>query len=163
MDIKAITDKIIAFIKKYKYAIFILLFGIGLMMYPSDDKKDSEKNSQVPIQQQTTSLEEQLSEALSNVQGAGKVKVILSIVQGEETVYQTDQNTSDNKDATSVKTDTVTVDKAGLVKQINPPVYKGAIVLCQGADSPQVRLSIVDAVSKITGIGADRISVLKMN
>jgi stage III sporulation protein AG len=38
----------------------------------------------------------------------------------------------------------------------------GAIVLCQGADVPSVRLAIVDAVSKVTGLVANQISVLKM-
>lgn len=162
MELKALLEKLCGLIKKYKYAIFILLLGIGLMMYPGKQKTNSTVKALNVSQPQTVTLEDQLSEALSNVQGAGNVKVILSVVQGEETVYQTDQNTSDNKDAVSVKTDTVTVDKSGLVKQINPPVYKGAIVLCQGADHPEVRLAIVDAVSKITGIGSDRISVLKM-
>lgn len=162
MERKGLIEKLIGLIKKYKYAILIFLLGMGLMMYPTKDKSKSVEMKQSIPQKQTVTLEDQLSEALSKVQGAGKVKVILSVSQGEETVYQTDQNTSDNKDAVSVKTDTVTVDKSGLVKQIIPPVYKGAIVLCQGADSPGVRLAIVDAVSKITGIGSDRISVLKM-
>jgi len=162
MELKGLFDKLIGLIKKYKYAIFILLFGIGLMLYPSKEKTGETVKTGPQLQSDIPSLESQLSEALSCVQGAGKVKVILSVVQGEETVYQTDQNTNDNKDSVSVKTDTVTVDKSGLVKQVNPPVYKGAIVLCQGADDPQVRLAVVDAVSKITGIGTDRISVLKM-
>ena len=36
------------------------------------------------------------------------------------------------------------------------------LIVCEGGDDANVRLSIVDAVSKITGLGADRISVLKM-
>jgi stage III sporulation protein AG len=35
-------------------------------------------------------------------------------------------------------------------------------VVCQGADDPVVKLLIVDAVSKVTGLGADKISVMKM-
>lgn len=36
-------------------------------------------------------------------------------------------------------------------------------MVCQGADNAAVRLAIVEAVSKVTGLGANRISVLKMN
>ena len=50
----------------------------------------------------------------------------------------------------------------GLVRQVNPPEYLGAVVLCQGADNPSVKLSIVEAVSKATGLTTDRITVLKM-
>ena len=48
------------------------------------------------------------------------------------------------------------------MRQENPAQYLGVIVVCEGADSPAVRLAIVEAVSDVTGLGADRISVLKM-
>ena len=50
----------------------------------------------------------------------------------------------------------------GLLRQRNPPVYLGAIVLCQGADKASIRLAIVEAVTDATGLGSDRITVLKM-
>ena len=40
--------------------------------------------------------------------------------------------------------------------------YLGAIILCQGADHADVKLQITQAVSRATGLGTDRISVLKM-
>ncbi len=38
----------------------------------------------------------------------------------------------------------------------------GAVVVCRGADSAEVRLRIVKAVSAYTGLGSDRIVVLRM-
>jgi stage III sporulation protein AG len=38
----------------------------------------------------------------------------------------------------------------------------GAVVIAQGADDPSIKLAIVDAVTKATGLGANKISVLKM-
>jgi stage III sporulation protein AG len=72
-----------------------------------------------------------------------------------------------NDNNTSANSDTVTVtdsdrNENGLIRQINPPVYSGAVVVCQGADNPQVKLSIIDAVGKLTGLGSDKISVIKM-
>ena len=42
------------------------------------------------------------------------------------------------------------------------PQYKGAVVVCDGAALPQVRLSISKAVAVFTGLGMDKISVIKM-
>ena len=53
--------------------------------------------------------------------------------------------------------------ESGLVRQIVSPKYRGAIIVCGGADDPVVCLAIKDAVSNATGLGTDRISVLKMN
>ena len=108
-----------------------------------------------------------MSQLLSNVEGAGQVEVMLTIASGEEVIYQIDENRSIADSSNNNNSHTVTVtnsdrDQEGLVKQVNPATYKGAIILCQGANDPTVRLQIVEAVSKITGLGANCISVLKM-
>ena len=50
----------------------------------------------------------------------------------------------------------------GLINKTSAPIYRGAVVVCDGADNPQVNLDIVSAVSNITGLRSDQISVLKM-
>lgn len=37
--------------------------------------------------------------------------------------------------------------------------FAGAVVVCRGAGSPQVRLQVVESVSAFTGLGTDRIVV----
>ena len=39
---------------------------------------------------------------------------------------------------------------------------QGAVVVCQGADHPQVRLNVTNAVAVYTGLGSDKITVMKM-
>ena len=38
----------------------------------------------------------------------------------------------------------------------------GCVVVCAGADSPAVRLDVTNAVAAYTGLGSDKISVMKM-
>lgn len=167
MEIKAIQSKITMLFHKYKYAVIILLIGVLLMLFPAnvfDHKTDRQDTEKVV---QTESVQTQLEDILSNVYGAGEVRVMLKELSGEETIYQTNEDLSISENATDTKTDVITVtdqnrNEHGLVKQVNPPKYLGAIVLCQGGDDPSVRLAITDAVSKITGLGADKIAVLKM-
>ena len=92
---------------------------------------------------------------------------MLTESSGEEIIYQTDGDSSQTDSSFSNREDTVTItdsqrNEQGLVRQQNPPKYMGAIVVCQGGDKPSVRLAIIDAISKVTGLGADKISVLKM-
>ena len=39
---------------------------------------------------------------------------------------------------------------------------KGAVVVCDGAEQPEVRLDILHAIRSYTGFGADSVTVLKM-
>jgi stage III sporulation protein AG len=117
--------------------------------------------------QEECSMEDRLQEILSCIQSAGKVKVMLSISQSEKTIYQTDSTYSQSDDHADSRTQTILIsdnqrNETGLVHQKHSPVYQGAIVLAEGADLASVKLAIVDAVSDITGLGADKISVLKM-
>ncbi|MBR5022173.1 MAG: hypothetical protein IKY18_03100 [Oscillospiraceae bacterium] len=168
MEIKKITDKLHELIKRYKYACIVLLIGLALMLIPTKQSKQLKTEAISPSATiQETLSEESLVQILQSVEGAGKVKVLLSIGAGEETVYQTDtqiSTTGENNDQTT-KTVIITDSQrseSGLIRQVNPVAYKGAIVVCQGADSPSVRLAVTQAVSKITGLGTDSICVLKM-
>lgn len=167
MDWVNLKTKISRNVKKYKYVILILCAGLFLLTLPSSKVKQEQKEVIIEPDTNILSVEDQLSQILSYVRGAGKVQVMLSISSGEETLYQTNGNHTNNADSASIKTDTVTVtdsdrNETGLIRQVNPPAYAGAIVVCQGADNPSVRYAIVEAVSKVTGLGADKISVLKM-
>ncbi|MBE6975742.1 MAG: stage III sporulation protein AG [Ruminococcaceae bacterium] len=167
MDIKLWKKKAFDKVSKHKYALAVLILGIALMLLPGiGAKKDESNQNTQPVQTQTVELEEKLSQILCRIQGAGKVEVLLTCSSGEKTVYQEDADLSQGTNNTS-RYDTVIIKDGsgkenGLVQQIIPPKYQGAIVVCQGADKPAVRLAVVEAVSRVTGLGADQISVLKM-
>lgn len=153
--------KILAFLGKYKFAILILMLGLLLMAIPG--RTESTVTVQETQPEPERDVAQELSQILSQIQGAGKVEVLLTLEAGEETLYQYDENLSDS----AQNRDTVTVTdgqrgQTGLVRQVLPATYRGAVVVCQGADDPRIRLAIVEAVSMATGLGADRISVLKM-
>lgn len=160
-------EKAMQFLQKYKYVALVLLLGLVLMLLPTRRQTETVERPPAETEAQTLSLSEELTQILSRVQGAGKVQVLLTEAAGAETVYQTDEAYEAGDTPGMTRRDTVTVSDAaknqtGLVQQVIPAQYLGAVVVCQGADSPAVRLAIVEAVSKATGLGADRISVLKM-
>ena len=43
------------------------------------------------------------------------------------------------------------------------PEFRGALVVCPGGGDPRVRLTLTQAVSALTGLGTDRISVCEGN
>ena len=168
MDIKKLFKGIPGRLEKYKYVVLIVGIGIVLMMIPGLENKDQESQQNLQITtEQTTSIQEELEQILSQVKGAGKVRILLKEKIGEEKVFHFNEDTTVSDSSTSTRIETVTVTDAdrnenGLITKIIAPTYMGAIVLCQGADDPSVKLAVADAVSKITGLGTDRITVLKM-
>ncbi len=160
MEIKSVLEKISSILGKFRYAILILVIGLALMLIPGNQPKP--QSDPLPVQiASEASDEEKLEEILTYIKGAGRVEVLIRYASGERTIYQTDT------DSNMQRSDTVTVTDAdrnqtGLVAQTLPPEFQGVIIVCQGAGDPSVRLAIVDAVSKYTGLGANQISVLEM-
>lgn len=160
---EGITDRV-TFLegwKKYRIVILVLILGIALLAFP--EKKEEEPTQAPVVHTEKGDLEASLANILSQIHGAGKVEVLLTQAAGERITYQMDEDTSD----TDTRRNTVLItnsdrDETGLVRQVLPPVYQGAIVVCQGADSAQIRLAVVEAVMCVTGLTSDRISVLKM-
>lgn len=161
-----LPGKVKQLLAKYKYPLLILLAGLALMLLP--ERQAQETVQEEPASQvYQDSMTEQLCRILSSIDGAGKVEVLLTEKTGAQTIYQTDTRTDSGENTSQLQEDTVIVSDAsradsGLVQRVDPPVYQGAVIVCQGADNAQVRLAIVEAVSCATGLGANQISVVKM-
>ena len=164
MDRAELAHKALDLVKKYRWSVLVVLLGVALMFLPNADKS---KSYQAPLPAETkTGMDEELAHILSQIQGAGEVRVMLTEASGAQTVYQTDLDESSGSGQTR-REETVIISDAdrtqsGLVQQVLPPKYQGAIIVCTGADNASVRLAIVEAVANVTGLGADRICVLKM-
>lgn len=159
MEIKHSIEKLIAVLKKYRFVCIVVLAGILLMMLPIGE---SEKNMEQPNKETTQepTMETRLTNILSQIRGAGKVSVMLTVAAGEETVFASDQSGNGQKDTVTVTDKDRT--QTGLVVKILSPCYQGAVVVCQGADDANVRLAIAEAVSSLTGLGTDKITIVKM-
>ena len=167
MDRIDFTEKTRELFSKYKYVLLILCAGIVLMQLPERVTTEHQSIAISETPEPPATRADELEEILSQIDGVGKVKVLLTEADGAQTIYQTNEDTNRSSDSESRSVDTVIVtnssrEEAGLVRSITPPVYLGAIIVCQGGDIPTIKLSIVQAVSNVTGITSDRITVLKM-
>lgn len=159
MEIKHSIERLSGYFRKYKFVCIVILAGLVLMTLPigTTQKSTTQQEKQAT---QEPSMEERLIDILSQIRGAGNVRVMLTVAAGEETVFASDQGSSGQKDTVTVTDE----DRAetGLVVQVIPPRYLGALVVCQGADDPNVRLAITEAVASLTGLGTNKITIAKM-
>ncbi len=104
----------------------------------------------------------QLQQLLGQLQGVGEVRVLLTLEREQQTVYQLDRSTSQSDGARSEQEQTVLSGGQGLVQTAYAPVWRGAIVACEGAGRASVELAVKTAVASVTGLGHDRIAVIKL-
>lgn len=167
MDIRKLVETLPAVLKKYRYAVLVLAIGLVLMALPSRTETENAEETAPTAAAQTRDTASELADILAQIQGVGKVQVLLTVKAGESTVYQTDEDTTVSDTGSTVRKETVIVtdsqrSEQPLIVQVLPPEYLGAVIVCQGAENAGVRLAVVEAVCNATGLGADKVSVLKM-
>lgn len=166
MDSVNWKERLSTLLSRYKYVCIVVLAGLVLMSIPSREADETtaqpETVSQIP-----QDMSAQLEQILSVIDGVGKVRVLLTEAEGERTQYVYDEDRDQSGESSSLRRDTVIISDSeradrGLVEQVNPPIYLGAIIVCEGGDNPSVQLNVINAVSNATGLSTDRITVLKM-
>ena len=163
MELTKIKLNIEKLFQKYKFVLLVIAAGILLMLWPASKGNTTATQTSNFTADTTIDIASRLETLLSHGKGAGRVEVLLTESTGEKTVFQTniDINGDSTREDTVIITDS-NREESGLIVRKDPPMYQGAIIVCDGADDAFVCLQIVEAVSRATGLGADRISVLKM-
>ena len=168
MDIANWGNKAKNWIFKFRYPILVLLVGLVLITIPSKVRNNAEPQTDPVIPTRISSdTAQQLTEILQQIKGVGKVKVLLTVSRGEKTEYQQDEDQSVSENESSIRKETIIIrdaddNETALITQVIPPEFLGAIVVCECADDANVKLAVLEAVSKATGLRSDKISVLKM-
>ena len=156
-------------LKARKLLLLALLAGLVILMIPTPGAKtqtEPEQPEESPAPEVT--LEARLEEILSRIEGAGNVKVLLTLYDDGERVLARDTRKSEDSGGRSEsESSAVTVNqgsgKTGEVEvSYRYPVYRGAVICAEGAGSAQVRLELTEAVKAATGLGAEAIKIVKM-
>ena len=125
-------------------------------------------------------MENKLEQAISVMEGAGKVKVMVTVSSSEELVVEKDipitrsdtqENDSEggNRNVNEYKQEEETVysrqsdgGSAPYVVKTLQPLIEGVVVVAQGGDRPEVRRNITEAIVALFDIEPHKIKVVKM-
>ncbi len=148
----------------------IAIAGIFISDSFSSSKTDDAPSAseQLDTEQYESGIEKRLEQILSEIDGIGSCKVMVTLESSVQNIYTADRESSasDAKESSSYSDSSkhVILDDNGqqalLEKEIEPFV-RGVIVVCGGADNINVKQSVIDCVSAGLGISSANISVVK--
>ena len=156
---------------KYKFVVLMALAGAALLLLPGGGESGAESAWQAAEPSAARQdLQADLEDILGRIQGVGEVRVLLTLEADGERQLAADSELSYSGSTAAPEdyrrtTETVLVDggsaDAPVVTRTVYPTYRGALVVCQGADRAEVRLAVTEAVTALTGLTADRVTVAK--
>lgn len=153
-------------LEKYKYAALLLAVGVVLMLLPTGKDKAAQENAGESEDFSLAAMEKQMEQTIGCIQGVGRVKVMLTLKSGTALELASDggdtlRDTESKTDRQVVKLNRGSGTQDVVVTRRTYPTFQGAVVVCDGASASAVRLAVIQAVSVLTGLSSDRISVVQ--
>lgn len=155
-------------LKKYRLAAAVILLGVVLMLLPGGEKAEQS----APPAGETecfdrAAVQSEMEDILRGIDGVGELTLMLTVDAGtkRELAQDVTEEQSGGEDIKK-KTETLVLGAGSGVQNVVVtesvyPRYVGALVVCEGADSAGVRLAVTNAVSVLTALPSDRISVVR--
>ncbi len=127
----------------------------------------------------TDNLAEQLEAILSKIQGVGEVKAFIHYSESSEVVAMynetnkvsnTEENDTSGGNRKIQETDSQKEiiyqeengEKIPITQKVIQPKVEGAIITAKGANNPEVKTNIIQAVEAVTGLATHKIQVFEM-
>ena len=145
-------------ITKSKYLIPVILAALALLLLlpdGSDSDEDTTVSSTSVSEFDLESEQARLEQTLALINGAGEVRVLLSVASTGERVL------AENGDELAIISSGSGREEAVELYSRHAE-YLGAVVVCEGAEKAEVRLALTKAVASFTGLGSDKITILDM-
>ena len=92
--------------------------------------------------------------------------MVLTLRSGSRQILAQDTETDQRESSIQTSQTTVVISQGSGVEQPVMlqeiyPTFQGALIICEGGDQPSVQLKLTEAVSALTGLTSDKISICK--
>ena len=155
-------------LKKYCCPALVLALGLLFLLAPTGGRGQAAAEEPQTTDSQSFDLAAFTQEAqalLSQVAGAGEVRLLLTLDTDGQQDYLLDRTLSQGENTLQTQEQAVLVGREEgempVTIQRTYPQFRGALVLCRGEPGPTLTLALKEALSSLTGLGMDRITVLR--
>jgi len=134
------SDRAVKIIVAAGFAVIVIILLSDFFSFGGADKKEAETADEIRLDaaRYAEQLERQLIGILSQIQGVGRVKVMITLENLDENVYSERQSS---------------------VLTVKMPKVRGAAIVCEGGENIFIKQKVVETVSKVLGISTARVCV----
>lgn len=149
----------------------IIVCGLAVMLllllssfFGGDSKskaKSDAENYTIDCSELEQNLEERLRELILQIDGVGKVSVMITIDATERVLYEKNSKSESKEKEYSEETEVVLAGSSKEPLEVGKimPVVRSAAVVCDGAIDPVIRERVANIVSKALNIGISKVYV----
>lgn len=147
---------------KIEYLIVFVALIAVIGIFLSGNSNGGSNSESISVEAYVADLEQKLSNKLSQISGAGKVTVIISVKRGVTTEIATQKViTNDSNGVKSEESPILVSGKPIILSEIYPEIC-GVIIIAKGANDIKVKMSLLSAAQTFLDITSEKIEILTM-
>ncbi len=156
---KPINKRIFKF--EYLLVVILIILLFCLFFFTNGVLNFGDNSSATTLHNYETQMEEKLEKLLAEIDGAGSVKVMISVDGTAEKEYLKNTISKTENGVKVVEETTVFVNgKPQLTKEKYPEIL-GVVIICQGGENIKVKMAITEVVTTVLPVASDNIRILK--
>lgn len=146
----------------------VILLVIAMPVSDKEKKQSNQTETETSVKEDyAESAERKLEDMISQMEGAGEVKAMITLASSSEKIVEKDEEitkdeTQDTKSETTVYEETAENGQTPYISKELTPRVEGVVVLCEGGDEPVVVQEITEAVEALFSVESHKIKVVKM-
>lgn len=154
--------------KKLQIVLIFSVLAVILVCYLaySEIKLQSKKQSDLnatsgSAEEYVISLEKKLENVLSNIDGAGRVSVAITVSTGFAKEYAYEETNKESLSGNSSTSTLILVDNEPVVVFETYPKISGVLVIAEGGNKIGVKLGILQSIQTLLDVTNDNITILE--
>ena len=180
---KTLTDRLIERAKTLPKTVWLVMGLVAIVLLAVSEwipeKSPVSQDATWDGQAYVRELEQQLTELVEHIDGAGKCRVMVTLENGVEYVYANERSTTNNRtedvsdtsEKTTVRDDSessyVIVNSSDgrqglLVTEIQPTI-RGVVVVCEGGEDERVKERVLKTVATVLNVTSSRVCITKLS
>lgn len=143
--------------------ICVIMIILVISVNPEAESINETTKSASDVDMQSE-IQQKLENIISKIDGVGNVSVMITYNSSGENIYAQNSKSENNGDKKSVNSEIVLYESPdgndeGLIVSVKNPDISGVAVVCDGGNSMKIKAEITELVTRLFGIGADRVYV----
>lgn len=154
--------------RKLQLTLVFSLFLVILIMYLTYSvSKSGETDTSTIVQPSSTteeyisSLENKLENVLSNIEGAGKVSVAITVSSGFVYEYAYEETSKDSLSGSSSTSSLILIDNEPVIVSQVYPKIAGVLIIAEGGGKVDVKIDILQSIQTLLDVANENITILE--
>lgn len=147
---------------KRQVVIIILIIGFILIVGLYFLSSKQEKTNDTGFNDYVKNIEENLSDILSKIEGAGKVSVMITVSETNETILASKTTETEINGKITVEKTPITVNGKTITVKESFPKVTGVLIVAEGANNINVINKLLTATMSVIDVDKNKIEIMTM-